>query len=82
MLVKQGHWEEMRSALIRYPANLMRGGWPYTECWNTDIANVVFLSWFWNPQMRVEAVPDEYAAWYFGPLSLAKSAFVPKTQGF
>ena len=53
MLVKQGYWEEMRSEMIRYPAHLMRGGWPCPERWNTDIA---FLSWFWNPQWQAEAV--------------------------
>lgn len=41
--MKQGYWEEMCSEMIRYPAHLMRGGWPYTEHWNTDIANVAFL---------------------------------------
>ena len=45
----------------------MKGGWPYSERWNTDIASVVFLSWFWNPQKSVETVLDEYAALYFGP---------------
>ena len=66
MLVKKGYWEQMRAEMTRYPANQMRGGWPYTERWNTDIANVAFLCWFWNPQKSVDAVLDEYASLYFG----------------
>jgi hypothetical protein len=67
MLVKKGYWEQMRAEMTRYPAGQMRGGWPYSERWNTDIANVAFLCWFWNPQKTVDAVLDEYASWYFGP---------------
>jgi hypothetical protein len=49
----------------------MKGGWPYSERWNTDIVSLMFLSWFWNPQKSVDAVLDEYASFYFGPEATA-----------
>jgi hypothetical protein len=67
MLVKKDYWEQLRAEMARYPAAQMRGGWPYSERWNTDIANVTFLCWFWDPQKKVDSILDEYAAWYFGP---------------
>jgi hypothetical protein len=45
----------------------MKGGWPYAERWNTDIASVMFLSWFSNSKKSVDTVLDEYASFYFGP---------------
>ncbi len=67
MLVNRQYWEELQAELNDYPPALMRGGWPYTERWNTDIANVVFLSWFSNPRKSVETILDEYASFCFGP---------------
>jgi hypothetical protein len=67
MLVKKDYWEQMRAEMARYPAEIMKGGWPYSERWNTDIANVSFLYWFWDPQRKMDAILDEYASWYFGP---------------
>lgn len=57
-----GDQDELNS----YDPELMKGGWPYAERWNTDIACVMFLSWFSNPKKSVDAVPDEYASFYFG----------------
>jgi hypothetical protein len=45
----------------------MKGGWVYSERWNTDIACVEFLSWYRNPRKSVDEVLDEYASFYFGP---------------
>lgn len=67
MLVNQQYWKELQAELNDYAPDLMQGGWPYTERWNTDIANVVFLSWFSNPKKSVETILDEYASFYFGP---------------
>jgi len=71
MLVNKAYWGQMRAEMAHYPAELMKGGWPYSERWNTDIANVAFLCWFREPQRKVDAILDEYAAWYFGPAALA-----------
>ncbi|MFM9059120.1 MAG: hypothetical protein ACKOSQ_08360, partial [Planctomycetaceae bacterium] len=30
-------------------------------------ASVMFLSWFWSPKKSIDAVLDDYAAFYFGP---------------
>jgi len=49
----------------------MKGGWPYSERWNTDIISIAFLSWFWNSKKTVETVMDEYSSFYFGPESAA-----------
>ena len=67
MLVKKDYWKSLQAELNDYSPALMKGGWPYSERWNTDIANMAFVSWFWNPNKSVETVLDEYAAFYFGP---------------
>ncbi len=67
MLVNRKYWKSLQAELNDYHPGLMKGGWPYSERWNTDIASVVFLSWFWNSKKTVETVLDEYAAFYFGP---------------
>lgn len=67
MLVNKAYWKALQDELNSYDPGLMKGGWPYAERWNTDIASVMFLSWFSNPKKSVEAVLDEYAASYFGP---------------
>lgn len=67
MLVNKDYWKSLQAELNDYSPDLMKGGWPYSERWNTDIASVVFLSWFWNPKKTVETVLDEYASFYFGP---------------
>ena len=67
MLVKKAYWKQLRDELNSYDPALMKGGWPYAERWNTDIACVMFLSWFWDPARPVDAILDEYAATYFGP---------------
>lgn len=67
MLVNQPYWKSLQSELNDYDPKLLKGGWPYTERWNTDIANVVFLSWFSNPKKSVETILDDYASFYFGP---------------
>ena len=67
MLVNRKYWKSLQAELNDYSPELMKGGWPYSERWNTDVASVVFLSWFWNSKKTVEAVLDEYAAFYFGP---------------
>jgi len=67
MLVNQNYWKALQAELNSYDPELMKGGWPYAEHWNTDIANAVFLSWFWNSKKPVGTVLDEYAALYFGP---------------
>ena len=67
MLVNRKYWKSLQAELNDYHPDLMKGGWPYSERWNTDVASVVFLSWFWNSKQTVETVLDEYAALYFGP---------------
>jgi hypothetical protein len=67
MLVNKEYWKELQAELNGYSPDLMKGGWPYSERWNTDIVSLMFLSWFWNPQKSVDAVLDEYASFYFGP---------------
>jgi hypothetical protein len=67
MLVNKEYWKSLQAELNDYSPDLMKGGWPYSERWNTDIANVVFLSFFWNSKKTVETVLDEYAAFHFGP---------------
>jgi hypothetical protein len=67
MLVNQAYWKDLQVELTDYDSKLMKGGWPYTERWNTDIANVVFLSWFSDPKKSVETILDEYSSFYFGP---------------
>lgn len=67
MLVNKEYWRELQSELNGYSPELMKGGWPYSERWNTDIVSLMFLSWFWNPQKSVDEVLDEYASFYFGP---------------
>ena len=67
MLVKKDYWKQVQDELNSYDPALMKGGWPYAERWNTDIAAVMFLSWFRDPSRSVEAILDEYAATYFGP---------------
>lgn len=66
MLVKKGYWTSIHKELNSYTPDLMKGGWPYAERWNTDIAAVMFLSWFWNSQTSVDAVIDHYTSFYFG----------------
>jgi hypothetical protein len=67
MLVNKAYWKTLQDELNSYDPELMKGGWPYAERWNTDIASVMFLSWFSNPKKSVDAVLDEYASYYFGP---------------
>ncbi len=67
MLVNQGYWKELQGELNDYDPALMKGGWPYAERWNTDIACYVFLSFFWNPRRPVERILDDYATLFFGP---------------
>ena len=67
MLVNKEYWKQLQAELNGYSPDLMKGGWPYSERWNTDIASLMFLSWFWNPEKSVDAVLDEWAAFYFGP---------------
>ena len=66
MLVNKEYWKTLQDELNSYDPELMKGGWPYAERWNTDIASVMFLSWFTNPKKSVETVLDEYASFYFG----------------
>jgi len=67
MLVKKDYWRSLQDELNDYDPKLMKGGWLYAERWNTDIAMTLFNSWYWNPRKPVEAVLDDYAAFYFGP---------------
>jgi hypothetical protein len=67
MLVNKDYWKSLQAEMNGYSPELMKGGWPYSERWNTDIASVMFLSWFWSPQKSVEKVLDEYSSFYFGP---------------
>jgi hypothetical protein len=66
MLVNKEYWKSLQAELNDYDPELMKGGWPYAERWNTDIASVMFLSWFWDSKKSVESVMDEYVASYFG----------------
>ena len=67
MLVNKEYWKSLQTEMNDYTPGLMKGGWPYSERWNTDIINIAFLSWFWNPKKSVETVMDEYSSFYFGP---------------
>jgi hypothetical protein len=67
MLVNKDYWKSLQAEMNGYSPELMKGGWPYSERWNTDIASVMFLSWFWSPQKSVEKVLDGYSSFYFGP---------------
>jgi hypothetical protein len=67
MLVNKEYWKSLQTEMNDYTPELMKGGWPYSERWNTDISNIAFLSWFWNPKKSVETVMDEYSSFYFGP---------------
>ena len=67
MLVNKDYWKLLQAELNDYSPELMKGGWPYSERWNADLASVMFLSWFWNPKKPVETVLDGYASFYFGP---------------
>lgn len=71
MLVNKEYWTSLQAEMNDYSPELMTGGWPYSERWNTDIISVAFLSWFWNPKKTVETVLDEYASFYFGPEAAA-----------
>lgn len=67
MLVKKGYWESLQDELNSYDAKLMMGGWIYAERWNTDLATVAHLSWYWDSKTPIDRVLDNYAALYFGP---------------
>jgi len=67
MLVKSEYWRALQAELNDYSPNLMKGGWLYAERWNTDIASVAFLSFFWDSKKPVTAIFDEYALFCFGP---------------
>ena len=67
MLVNKEYWKTLQAEMNDYTPELMKGGWPYSERWNTDIASVMMLSWFWNSKKPAETVLDEYAVGYFGP---------------
>lgn len=67
MLVNKAYWKKLQDELNGYDPVLMKGGLPYSERWNTDVASVMMLSWFWNPKKSAETVMDEYASFYFGP---------------
>jgi len=67
MLVNKAYWKTLQAELNDYSPELIKGGWPYSERWNTDIASVVFLSWFWNSKKTADTVLDEYSRFYFGP---------------
>ena len=71
MLVNKEYWKQLQAELNDYSPDLLKGGWPYSERWNTDIVSVMFLSWFWNPRQSVDEVLDEYASFYFGPEAAA-----------
>ena len=66
MLVNKDYWKTMQTEMNELTPDLLRGGWPYAERWNTDIASVMFLSWFWNSGKSVDSVLDEYTVAYFG----------------
>ncbi len=67
MLVNKEYWKPLQAEMNDYSPELMKGGWPYSERWNTDIASMAMLSWFWNSKTPVDAVLDQYASFYFGP---------------
>ena len=67
MLVNKEYWKALQAEINDYTPELMKGGRVYSERWNTDIANVAMLSWFWNSKTPVDAVLDDYAMLYFGP---------------
>ncbi|MEI7903691.1 MAG: hypothetical protein WCK89_25925, partial [bacterium] len=67
MLVNKEYWKSLQTEMNDYSPELMKGGWPYSERWNTDIASVMMLSWFWNSKKPAETVLDEYTSFYFGP---------------
>jgi len=67
MLVKKEYWKQLQDEITDYSPELMKGGWPYCERWNTDIASVMFLNWYWDTKKPVDTVLDEYASFYFGP---------------
>lgn len=71
MLVNKQYWKTLQDELNSYDPELMKGGWPYAERWNTDIASVMFLSWFWSPKKPIETILDDYSAFYFGPEAAA-----------
>ena len=71
MLVNKVYWKSLQAELNGYHPDLMKGGWPYAERWNTDIISVAFLSWFWNSKKTVDSVLDDYSSFYFGPESAA-----------
>ena len=66
MLVNKAYWKELQDEFNDYPTDLLRGGWPYSERWNTDIAIVMFLSWFNDPKTSIDAVLDDWCRCYFG----------------
>jgi hypothetical protein len=66
MLVNKEYWKSLQTEMNDYSPGLMKGGWPYSERWNTDIASVMMLSWFWNSKKPAETVLDEYSSFYFG----------------
>jgi len=43
MLVKKAYWQTIQNELNSYSSDLIKGGWPYAERWNRDIAVVMFL---------------------------------------
>lgn len=67
MLVNKEYWKTLQAEMNDYSPELMKGGRVYSERWNTDIANVAMLSWFWNSKKPAETVLDEYSSFYFGP---------------
>jgi hypothetical protein len=71
MLVNKEYWKSLQTEMNDYSPELMKGGWPYSERWNTDIASVMMLSWFWNPKTPCDSVLDAYATCYFGPQAAA-----------
>jgi len=66
MLVNKAYWKQLQDEWNSYSPELMKGGWVYSERWNTDVACVTFLSWYGNPRKSVDTVLDEYASFYFG----------------
>lgn len=67
MLIKKDYWKSIQNELNAYSKELMKGGWLYAERWNTDLATIVHLSWFWDSKTPVDRVLDDYARFYFGP---------------
>lgn len=66
MLVNKEYWKQLQDEWNSYSPDLMKGGWVSSERWNTDVACIAFLSWYWNPRMSVDEVLDEYASFTFG----------------